>query len=112
MQRTGDRHGASIHENVNVKKLTITINVKITADFKSLKWVKDLVKIKMLKSLTLQAEQHDLNSSSAMILASYKEGSLLATVDCFSKHLVPFFEYLRHEMLERPLPPSSGHQSR
>lgn len=88
-----------IHDNVNVKELTIFINIKITEEFKSLKWVKDLIKIKKLTYLSLEACQHDRNGPVG-ISASYKEGSLTATRHCASEHLVPFFEYLRDEMLE------------
>ena len=85
--------------NVNVKQLSITINVKIRADFRTCTWVTDLVKIKSLKSLTLQVNQHR-NSGPVLTRVSYKEGSLSATDSCFSEHLLSFFEYLREEMLE------------
>ena len=88
-----------VAENVNVKKLSLTINVKVHAAFKSLKWVKALVKIKSLKHLTLQVDQHYPNSP-LLTKASYKDGLLLTTEHCFSEHLVPLFEYLREEMLE------------
>lgn len=42
-----------IAENVNMKELSLTINVKVHEDFKSLQWVKGLIKIKNLKRLTL-----------------------------------------------------------
>ena len=88
-----------IAENVNMKELSFTINVKVHEDFKSLQWVKGLIKIKNLKRLTLQANQHHPKGQ-LLTQASYKEGPLLATKHCFSKHLVPLFEYLREEMLE------------
>ena len=90
-----------IAENVNMKELSLTINVKVHEDFKSLQWVKGLIKIKNLKRLTLQANQHYPNGQ-LLTQASYKEGSLLATKHwcCFSKHLVQLFEYLREEMLK------------
>lgn len=88
-----------IADNVTVNTLFLTINVKIPAEFRSLTWVEDLVKIKKLKSLMLHANQH-LNSGPVLIKASYKEGSVSATDHCDSEHLVPFFEYLREEMLE------------
>ena len=89
---------AFIGEKVNVKALSLTINVKVPANFKTLKWVEDLVKIRRLRFLTLQVTQHP--SGVKVIRASYKEGSLTATDHCFSEHLVPLFEYLREEMLE------------
>ena len=88
---------AYIVSNVNVKGLNLTTNVKIPAEFKSLRWVNDLVKIKKLRFLTLKVNQH---YGSEVIRASYKEGSLSATDPCFNEHLVALFEYLRDEMLE------------
>ena len=82
-----------------MKELSLTINVKVHEDFKSLQRVKGLIKIKNLKRLTLQANQHYPNGQ-LLTQASYKEGSFLATKHCFSKHLVPLFEYLREDMLE------------
>lgn len=90
---------AYIAESMSLKHLNITINVKIPAEFKSLKWVRDLVKIKKLRHLSLQVEQH-YNSGPLVVRASYKEGSLSATEHCVSEHLIPFFEYLREKMLE------------
>ena len=89
---------AYIGEHVNVKALSLTINVKVRADFKTLKWVEDLVTIRRLRFLTLQAKQHFHDAR--VIRAIYKEGSLTATDGCFSEHLVPLFEYLREEMLD------------
>ena len=104
--RKGRDNGAASGEaclyiagNVNVKQLFITINVKIRGNFRTRPWVTDLVKIKSLKSLTLQVNQHR-NSGPVLTRASYKEGSLSATDSCFSEHLVSFFDYLREEMLE------------
>ena len=88
-----------IVNNVKVKELNLTINVKVPREFKSLKWVKDLVKIKGLKLLTLNVSQHD-NKGVDVVRASYREGDVIATDPCFSEHLVPLFEYLREEMLE------------
>ena len=90
---------AYIGKNVNVKALSLTINVKVPGDFKALEWVQDLVKIRTLRYLTLEVHQH-WNSGANVIRASFDEGSLTATDHCFSEHLVPFFEYLRQEMLE------------
>ena len=88
-----------IFENVKVKGLNLTINVKVPAEFKSLKWVKDLVQIRGLKFLTLHVSQHNSGGVDA-IRAFYKEGDVVSTDPCFSEHLVPLFEYLRREMLE------------
>ena len=85
-------------ENVKMEELNLTINVKISAEFKSLQWVQTLVKIKGLQRLTLQAKQH--RDDEVPIKASYQEGSLAASRPCFSEHLVQLFEYLREEMLE------------
>ena len=90
---------AYIGENVNVKALSLTINVKVPADFKALQWVQGLVKIRTLRYLTLVVHQH-WKSGTDVIRASFKEGSVTATDHCFSEHLVPLFEYLREEMLE------------
>ena len=87
-----------IAENVKMEELNLTINVKISAEFKSLQWVKDLVEIKGLQRLTLQAKQH--RDDEVTTKASYREGSLAASRPCFSEHLVQLFEYLREEMLE------------
>ena len=88
-----------IADNVNVKMLSLIIDIKVPANFKFLGWVKDLVKIKKLKSLMLEVIQHG-GSGPVVVRASYKEGSVSATDHCVSEHLVPFFEYLREEMLE------------
>ena len=88
-----------IAENVKMKELSLTINVKAHEEFKTLQWVKALIKIKNLKSLTLQANQHSPKGQ-LLTLASFKEGPLLATRSCSNKHLVPLFDYLREEMLE------------
>ena len=93
---------AYIADNVNVKALSLVINVKVPADFKKLKWVQDVVKIKKLKSLVLKVSQHE-RSGPCEVRASCKGGTLLATDPCFSEHLVPLFEYLREEMLEELL---------
>ena len=85
-------------ENVKMEELNLTINVKVSAGFKSLVWVQALVRIKGLQRLTLQAKQH--RDDEAPIKASYGEGSLAASRPCFSEHLVQLFEYLREEMLE------------
>ena len=90
---------AYISNQVKLKGLELTINVKVSAEFKSLKWVKDLVRIKGLKFLTLKVDQHS-GSGRDVIRASYKEGSLTATDTCFNEHLVPLYDYLREEMLE------------
>ena len=92
---------AYIAENVNVKALSLTINVKVPAEFKTLKWVEDLVKIKKLKSLVVKVSQHE-HGCECVIRASCKGGTLLATDPCLSEYLVPLFEYLREEMLEEP----------
>ena len=94
-----------IGQSVKVKELTVTANVKIPADFKSLKWVKALVNIKSLKRLTLQVDQHYGNHGATADApmhprASYKHGSVSSTNDCNSKHLVPLFDYLLEEMLD------------
>lgn len=89
-----------IGQSVKVKELTVTVNVKIPAEFKSIKWVKALVNIKGLKHLTLQADQHHGFASDTHTRACYKHGSLSSTDDCNSKHLVPLFDYLLEEMLE------------
>ena len=90
-----------IMNNVKVKGLYLTVNVKVSAEFKSLKWVKDLVKIKGLKFLTLEVKQHSGNGPDGpdIVRASYREGNLIATRPCFNEHLVPLFHYLREEML-------------
>ena len=85
-------------ENVKMGELNLTINVKISANFKSLRWVQALIHIKGLQRLTLQAKQHQ--DDEVPIRASYQEGSLTASRPCFSEHLVQLFEYLRQEMLE------------
>ena len=87
-----------IAENVTVKELTLTINVKVAADFRSLQWVKALVRIKGLKRLRLQAKQHCYDT--VLTRVTYKDGSLAATTHCFSEDLPRLFEYLREEMLE------------
>ena len=94
-----------IGQSVNVKELTVTVNVKIPAEFKSLKWVKALVSIRSLKCLTLQAGQHYDNwhytaDRTMYPRASYKHGSVSSTNSCNSQHLVPFFDYLLEEMVE------------
>ncbi|KAF6232966.1 hypothetical protein HO173_008929 [Letharia columbiana] len=88
-----------IGENVNLKTLSVSINVKVDAGFRDLKWVKDLVKIKNLRYLTLQVIQHH-SIGPVPVIASDKEGSLSATEDSVSEHLVPFWCFLREEMLE------------
>ncbi len=88
-----------IAEQVPVKQLYLTINVKVPEDFRSLVWVKALVLIKGLKYLQLGANQHSFLHP-LVTRASYKDGSVSAADHCFSEHLVPFFEYLREEMLE------------
>ena len=90
---------AYIADNVNVKALSLTINVKIPAEFKTLKWVEDVVKIKKLKSLVLKVFQHE-HGDGCVIRASCERGTLLATDPCFSEYLVPLYEYLREEMLD------------
>ena len=87
-----------IAENVKMRELNLTINVKISANFKSLKWVQALTQIEGLQRLTLQAKQHP--DDEVPIRASYQEGSLSASRACFSEHLVRLFDYLREEMLE------------
>ena len=87
-----------ISENTRVEQLEITINVKVAAGFKSLKWVKALVKIKGLKHLTLVADQH-WSTHPLLTLASYEDGKLLAEKHCRSEHLFTLFEYLRKKML-------------
>ena len=94
-----------IGQSVKVKELTVTVNVKIPAEFKSLKWVKALVNIKGLKRLTLYVNQHDgsYRAPADTIMhprASYKHGSVSSTNSCNSDHLVPLFDYLVEEMLE------------
>ena len=90
---------AYIAENLKVKELCLTTNVKVvSAEFKSLKWVKALVKIKGLKRLTLQTNQH--LGDEVPIRARYEEGTLAVSRPCFSEHIVRLFEYLREEMLE------------
>ena len=90
-----------IGQSVKVKELTVTVNVKIPAEFKSLKWVKALVNIKGLKRLTLQANQHHGFLGEALhTRANNKHGWVSSTGDCNSKHLVPLFDYLLEEMLE------------
>ena len=90
-----------IGQSVKVKELTVTVNVKIPAEFKSLKWVKALVNIKGLKHLTLQADQHHgFVSDTLHTRANYKHGWVSSTTDCNSKYLVPLFDYLLEEMLE------------
>ena len=91
-----------IADNVNVKALSLTINVKVPVHFKTLKWVEDVVKIKKLKSLVLKVSQHE-QSGPCVIRASCKGGTLLATEPCLSEYLVPLFEYLWEEMLEEHL---------
>ena len=93
---------AYIADKVNVKALSLTINVKVPADFKTLKWVQDVVKIKKLKSLVLKMSQHE-RSGPCTVRASCKAGELLATDPCFSEHLVPLYVYLREEMPEEHL---------
>ena len=94
-----------IGQSVKVKELTVTVNVKIPADFKSLKWVEALVNIKSLKRLTLQVNQHygSYRAPADTLMhprASYKHGSVSSTNNCNSDHLVPLFDYLLEEMLE------------
>ena len=84
--------------NAKMEELNLTINVKISADFRSLGWVQALVRIKGLQRLSLQAKQH--SDDEVSIRASYREGSLAASRPCFSEYLVQLFEYLRGEMLE------------
>ena len=93
---------AYIADNVNVKALSLTINVKVPTNFKRLKWVRDVVKIKKLKSLVLKVSQHE-QSGPCTVRASCKRGTLSATDPCFSEHLVPLYEYMREEMLEEHL---------
>ena len=85
-------------EDVKMKELNLSINVKISSEFKSLKWVQQLVRIKGLRRLTLEAKQH--RDDEVTIRASYQEGCLSATRTCFSEHLIQLFDYLREEMLE------------
>ena len=102
-QRAWNKACVYIGQSVKVKELTVTVNVKIPAEFKSLSWVKALVNIKSLKHLTLQADQHYGNYAASDTLhpkASYKHGLVSATNACNSKHLVPLFDYLLEEMLE------------
>ena len=93
---------AYIADNVNVRALFFTINVKVPADFKTLKWVQDVVKIKKLKSLVMKVSQHE-RSGPCTVRASCNGAMLMATDPCFSEHLVPLYDYLREEMLEKPL---------
>ena len=93
---------AYIADNVNVRALSLTINVKVPADFKTLQWVQDVVKIKKLKLLVLKVSQHE-GSGPCTVRTSCNGGTLLATDPCFSEHLVPLYEYLREEMLEEHL---------
>lgn len=88
-----------IANNVKVKELHLTINVKVSEEFKSLKWVKDLVKIKGLNLLTLEACQHD-DGAVVETKAWCEAGSVMSTDPCFSEPLVLLFEYLLEEMLE------------
>ena len=94
-----------IGQSVKVKELTVTVNVKIPAEFKSLKWVEALVNIKSLKRLTLQVNQHygRYGAPADTLMhprASYKHSSMSSTNSCNSEHLVPFFDYLLGQMLE------------
>lgn len=94
-----------IGQNMKVKELTVTVNVKIPADFKSLKWVEALVNIKSLKRLTLQVNQHydSFRKPGDTVMhprASSKHGLVSSTDSSNSQDLVPFFDYLLEEMLE------------
>ena len=88
-----------IAEDLNLKHLTLVVNVRIPKDFKSLTWVKDLVKIGKLRSLVLVASQHGA-SVPCLKKTSYKKGSVSADDLCNSRYLVPCYEYLREQMLE------------
>ena len=90
-----------IASNVNVSSLSLmlTINVKVPADFRSLKWVTALARIRGLRGFTLIADQH-YSWDSVIPRASSKESSVSATDHCFSEHLVPLFNYLCKQMLE------------
>ena len=45
-------------QNAKMEEINVTINVKISADFRSLTWVQALVRIQGLQGLSLQAKQH------------------------------------------------------
>lgn len=89
-----------IATNLKLKELSVAINVKVPAEFSSLKWVKDLVKIKGLKHLTLKADQHAFYLRDVPVRACYDEGLVSAADHCYSEHLVPLFEFLCVNMLE------------
>ena len=87
-----------IAQNVKIQELCVTTNVKVPAEFKSLKWVKALVKIRGLKRFMLKTYQH--YGDEILIRVSDQEGSLASSRACYSEHLEHLFEYLREEMLE------------
>lgn len=91
--------GLFIADHTNIKILSLTINVKVPEEFKSLKWVKALILIRQLKSLRLVAIQHEKDFT--VIRARYGESSVTATDPCYSEYLVPLFEYMCEEMLGR-----------
>ena len=43
-------------ESVNMKKLSLTINVKVHAEFRSLEWIKAFIRVRSFEHLTLQAK--------------------------------------------------------
>ena len=85
-------------QNAKMEEINLTVNVKISPEFKSLPWVRALVRIKGLQRLNLQAKQHI--DDEVPVRASDQQGSLASSRPCFSEHLVQLFEYLREEMLE------------
>ena len=90
---------SSIARNFKIKQLRITINVNIDDEFKSLKWVKALVRVKDLQRLTLTVQQYCYRGHPLLSRGRYTSGELLATDHCFSESLVRFFEYLCEEMV-------------
>ena len=90
-----------IAKNVSMGQLSLslTINVKVHAGFKTLKWVTALVKIKGIRHFTLSAHQY-FSHEPVTIRANYKGSSVSAADHCFSEHLVALFHYLCEQMLE------------
>ena len=55
-------------ENAKMEELNLTINVKVSADFRSLTWVRALVRIQGLQGLSLQAKQHSDDEVSIQLM--------------------------------------------
>ena len=92
-------HYIATSVNVSSLSLLLTIRFKVSADFRTLKWVAALAEIQGLRRFTLIADQQ-YHLHPVLTRASYKGSSLSADSHCFNEHLVTLFNYLCEQMLE------------